>query len=272
MTTEQGRGGEAVDELLAYFGAVVERQKAEAAAAEVARLVAEREAIEQRAAEAWLSLVGPDQADVPRLVWTGYRAAGTSKADAAVVYLGRGLWLVDSQSQKGGDRFALFVPCSHGTYYEAPMQQGTAEWMRTYLRMADTARTDCVEHLPDGQLLKDAERKAAVRGHGMSARANEAGRCVVCDGVAGVCQVCRKPRHDADADHALSLLPCRECNGGSYPVQSAEQDEDEAGGPVHSYVGLGANRCGAQDSDTATMIRADVTCPACLELLVSVEV
>ena len=62
------------------------------------------------------------------------------------------------------------------------------------------------------------------------ARANEAGRCVVCGrGVTGICQVCRKPSHDADADHALSLLPCRECNGGSYPVRdAAEQDEDEA--------------------------------------------
>lgn len=56
----------------------------------------------------------------------------------------------------------------------------------------------------------------------MVARGNEAGRCLICDGVTGVCQVCHKPRHDADADHELSLLPCRECNGGAYPVRPAE--------------------------------------------------
>jgi hypothetical protein len=54
------------------------------------------------------------------------------------------------------------------------------------------------------------------------ARANEAGRCVVCDGTAGICQQCHKPRHDADTDHALSLLPCRECNGGSYPARPSQ--------------------------------------------------
>lgn len=202
------QGNEVVDRLIAYFAAAIERQKAEAAAAEVARVVAEREAIEQRAGEAWLSLLGLDQAnELPGLVWTGYRAAGTSKADVAVAYLGRGLWLIDSQAKKG-DAFTLAVRCSHDTYYEASLSQGTAEWMSTYLRMADTARVDCVEHLPDGRLLRDAERDADER-------------------------------------------------------QAAQEAEGRAD-LVHLYTDSGANRCGAEQDDTATVILANVTCPVCV--------
>jgi len=151
-----------VDRLIEHFAAVAERQKAEAAAAEVERAVQRREAVERRAAEAWLALLGSNEAggeDLPGLVWTGHYAAGTSKADIAVAYLGRGLWLVNSQAAKS-DAFTLATRCSHGTYYETRLAQGTAEWMATYLRMADQARVDCVEHMPDGRTLKEAERDA----------------------------------------------------------------------------------------------------------------
>lgn len=59
----------------------------------------------------------------------------------------------------------------------------------------------------------------------MYAEANENGRCRWCDGTGARCQVCHQPRHDADADHEPSLLPCRGCNGGAYPVRPAADAE-----------------------------------------------
>jgi len=56
----------------------------------------------------------------------------------------------------------------------------------------------------------------------MYAEPNEAGRCRSCDGTTGVCQRCRKPMHGPEAGHACSALPCRNCNGGAYPVRSLD--------------------------------------------------
>lgn len=50
-------------------------------------------------------------------------------------------------------------------------------------------------------------------------------------------------------------------------VEPAADDDQDDAGPIHSYTGRGANRCGEMDDDTATMIWADVTCPACRALL-----
>lgn len=86
----------------------------------------------------------------------------------------------------------------------------------------------CADAVLDALAGHHAAGAAPRPGYGMSARANKAGRCVVCDGVTCVCQVCHKPRHDDGADHKLSLLPCRECNGGSYPVRRRPADDTEA--------------------------------------------
>lgn len=56
----------------------------------------------------------------------------------------------------------------------------------------------------------------------MYAEPNEAGRCRSCDGTTGVCQRCHKPMHGPEAGHTCSALPCRNCNGGAYPVRSPE--------------------------------------------------
>lgn len=66
----------------------------------------------------------------------------------------------------------------------------------------------------------------------MYAEPNEAGRCRACDGTTGVCQRCRQPMHGPEAGHACSALPCRGCNGGSYPVRSVERVPDADGADV----------------------------------------
>jgi hypothetical protein len=70
------------------------------------------------------------------------------------------------------------------------------------------------------RLMSREVGKAQFYDSTMYAEPNEAGRCRSCDGTTGVCQKCRKPMHGPEAGHQCSALPCRNCNGGSYPVRN----------------------------------------------------
>jgi hypothetical protein len=56
------------------------------------------------------------------------------------------------------------------------------------------------------------------------ARGNSEGRCYWCDGTTVICFTCKAPGPDnhVGAAHEPNMLPCRECNGGSYPVRPPE--------------------------------------------------
>ena len=69
------------------------------------------------------------------------------------------------------------------------------------------------------------------------AEPNEHGRCRSCDGTTGVCQKCRKPMHGPEAGHPCSALPCRNCNGGAYPVRLAATERES--GPKEGWSRYG---------------------------------